>query len=165
MAAQRDITLPFLRYRDCSRMIWNNYLIEMEHFDISGSDIWDHFETIDQALFQAMIAAQLFGRQLQPVNGYYEAIEIHPSFGPLGSKTMWAPAEGLYKEWKEITLTDPQNTFRFVELFDWDTNGMREHQYIKARMIESKDYPDYIQKDFLFEIWQVQILKYMETEI
>ncbi|MFL0122965.1 hypothetical protein [Tenacibaculum maritimum] len=159
MKEQNDITEPFLKYRSCSRMIWNGYLIDLEHYDGTAWDVWDHFNEIDRKLFDTIISGQLFKSKLEEQDGYFKEIKIQPNFGPLGCRTMWANSKGTTFEWREIQLTNDNNLFQFIEFFDWTTEHTMEHQYVKARMVESVEYKDLINKDFLFETWDVKFLK------
>ncbi|TCI90944.1 hypothetical protein [Tenacibaculum sp. M341] len=140
-------------------MIWNSYLIDLESYDGTVWDVLDHFNEIDRKLFDTMISGQLFKSKLEEQDGYFKEIEIQPNFGPLGCRTMWANSEGTTFEWKEIQLTNDNNLFQFIEFFDWTTEYTMEHQYVKARMVESIEYKDLINKDFLFETWDVKFLK------
>jgi hypothetical protein len=159
MKEQNNITAQFLKYRDCSRMIWNGYLSNLEYYDGTGLDIHDHFNEIDRKLFDTMISGQLFKGILAKPSGYFTEIEIHPNFEPLGCRTMWANSEATTFEWKEIQLTNNKNLFHFIEFFDWTIENTMEHQYVKARMVNSIEYKNLINKDFLFETWNVKFLK------
>lgn len=157
---KEDISIPFLKYRDCCRTVWNNYFINLDIHDETGWETHEYFQEVAQKLFNAMIAGKLYQRELeQNESGYYDEITIRPNLGPFGFGAMWAKPEGPNYEWQAVQLKTETNEFRFMEFFDWTTERTMDNQYVRVRLIASDELQELVGSDFLLEAWNVKYLK------
>lgn len=160
---EEDISIPFFKYRDCCRMVWNNYFIDLNEFDGTGWDIYEYFQEVTDKLFNAMIAGQLFQGELELTqNGFYDKILIRPNLGPLGFEALWAKPGGPNYEWQVVQLKTETNEFRFMAFFDWTTERTMDNQYVRVRLIASDELQHLGGNDFILEAWNVKYLKNKE---
>jgi hypothetical protein len=121
----------------------------------------DDFSEVSQLLFQTTVLRQYFeGNVLKTTETYsYYDIKVEPIFGPIGFGAMWADTARGFSEWKSILITSTGNDFRFMEFFDWTVEQTMDCQYARVILIASDEHPQLVNKDFLFETWNVTFKK------
>jgi hypothetical protein len=155
-----DITKEVLKYRDCCRNLWNNYIKDLDYYDGTGTVIEEYFYEIVDKLFNAMIGGQLFHKEIELINSaYFSELSVEPNYGPLGFPAMWANPNDPNFNWQVIQLKTENNLFKYMEFFDWTKELTMDCQYIRVRLVNSEELPHLIGNDFLLDAWNVKYLK------
>jgi len=149
-----NITPRILKYRECIRQLYNNYFMNVEWRD-SEYYFEEYFEEISGIIFQKTVLDQVDFKKKNLKNNqdFYENLKIIPNYGPFGFETIFAAANQQFTEWKRLQLKSTENDFRFISFFDWTTEKTMEVQYSRVRLVDSKEFPEFVGYDFLLENW------------
>lgn len=156
-----NITNILLNYRNSIRELWNNYFISRQNDEDSFAWEMDlYFENIKQELFKALVSTKVFEEELVYSNDPLNEIKVEPNLGPKGYMAMYADnIENNTTSWEHIWIKTENSTFCYIDFFDWTTETVMDCQYVRVRLVESKEFPNLVGKDFLFEAWNVNYLK------
>lgn len=155
-----DITEVIFKYRNCIRELWNNYYIdriaESKHLE---EDLSMYYNLIRESLFVSLVTSRVFSEEVKPTpEEYYDEIDVYPALGPEGFRAMYAKLEDENYNWDFIWLKTENNLFKYIEFFDWSDEQVMDCQYVKAKLIESEEFPEFIGYEFLFEAASVSYL-------
>lgn len=154
-----DITDRMMAYRECCRHIWNSYFLKVDWLE-REIDYWDYFDLINRTLLEDTVLKQVMEEQETQLNqdGYYEKVKVIPQLGPLGYLAMYGKPDGNTTNWNIIELKSNDNDFRFIELFDWTVERVKDYQYARVRLVKSVEFPNDVGYDFLLESWRVSFV-------
>lgn len=147
-----DITTSLMRYRECSRSLWNIYLLD--RFEEVGWDLIDDFHGLTGVLFDRLVArgpaANIIRSKAEQTSPY---IRIIPREG--GAPIMInRPSTDGCNYWddpvREVLPTDVD--MQFVDFFDWQINGIRDFRYYEILIREFDKHPDRIGRKALIEV-------------
>lgn len=141
--SERVVTEHVLAYRECARTVWNTYFRHLP-------DGWHEFINVDHELFVGLVLVQSFDGYGfgSPGSGL---VRLRPSFGPKGIEVLWARSEqeGRCWHWKARQLEPSQMELSFLKFFDWESEGIRDFRFVRARVVECIEAPDLIGADVL----------------
>lgn len=139
--------------------LWNqNFAVLQNEPDPFNFEIDKAFAKIEDGLFESMVLAKTFNYPIERhFNGFYEQIFVAPKSQPM--KVLTSKQNGLEWKWDEIEIIKDDSKFCYVDVFDWDTSERKNGQFIRSKLIESKELSYLIGSDFLFNYDKVEILR------
>lgn len=141
MTTSIDITERVLGYRECARTVWNAHFRQLD-------DGWHEFHAVQEALFSGLVLAQVFGGHAVSAPTR-EHISLRPEVGPIGYRVMWARADQDRWHWQELQLRDTALELSFLEFFDWRAEGVRDFEFVRARVRACPEDPALVGADML----------------
>ena len=124
--SERLVTDHVLAFRECARTGWNGFFRHLP-------DGWHEFIDVERALYAGLVRVQAFDG-VGPTGR--EVIHVRPHFGADGLEVFWARGqqEGRYWSWQPRRLRACSISLSFLEFFDWDRDGIRDFQFLRARV-------------------------------
>lgn len=156
-----DITSTFLTYRNCIRELWNNYFLRQVENEAEFAEVKiEYYNHIRETLFTSMVLIHEFGEAIKPEQDvYYNEIQVQPSIGPLGYRAMVAKIENDEYNWEYLWIKTDNNSFKFIDFFDWTDEDVMDCQYTEVVLVASEEFPEYIGLSFLFDAANVKYWK------
>lgn len=153
------LDLRMNQFRQASRELFNHYFRVDEpsaHSQRAG-ELQERFADVEQILFQNMVAEPLslekvvYGCFVQPNIG------VELSFGQVAPIMLNREIDSGYWDFPVNEVTK-EVSLLFKTFFDWDNLAYRDHQYVRAQVIDWAAHPETIGKDALIE---TQYVKYV----
>tara|TARA_Y100000589_G_C26580243_1_gene398074 strand:- start:6 stop:461 length:456 start_codon:yes stop_codon:yes gene_type:complete len=140
-----DITEIINNYSDCLKELWNNNFVNPK-IDFKH-EIDKPFSLIQEGLFNSLVVAKCFDFSIEPnKENYYEKIQVKTN----RELALFAQVNEDVYNWKKINLTG-ENTFHFVELFDWETANGMDCEFVKVKLTNSTKHKDQTNSYFLLK--------------
>jgi hypothetical protein len=147
-----DITDTVLSYRNCIRDLWNSNFRKQALVENIQDETREYYDHIRGTLFNALICLKEFGEALQPVQEvFYNEIQVQPGIGPLGYRCLYSRIEKNEDIWDYISIKTENNSFKFVDFFDWSDEDVMDCQYTEVILVGSNEFPELIGSSFLFD--------------
>lgn len=156
-----DITETFLTYRNCIRQLWNDYFLAQVKNDADFAEVKiEYYNHIRETLFTSMVLIHEFGETIKPEQDvYYNEIQVQPTIGPLGYRAMVAKIENDEYNWDYIWIKTNNNSFKFIDYFDWTDEAVMDCQFVEVVLVASDEFPELVGLSFLFDAANVQYWK------
>jgi len=156
----RDVTSRFAEFREAARHLWNSSFYRPSGHR-RGDAAWDErdaFSRVATELFAAMVTESL-GATSERLPPMWEAApDALPSFVVQPSSASGAPiminrASPRTGFWDDPVsqVTPAEATMHFVRFFDWDELGLRDFQFIEARIASFPSQPQVVGRYALIE--------------
>ena len=147
-----DITAALLRYRECSRSLWNEYLLGPSA-DI-GWDVADDFRQITGILFRRLvldiIGVEILGTDSDTILPYIRIVPLHRETPIMINR----PSTDGCNYWDDpinrVCAADVH--LQFVEFFDWQDLAVRDFRFYKTVIRQFDKYPDRVGRMALIEV-------------
>lgn len=155
----KNITKHILTYRKVLMNLWNqNFVIELNSKDDFIFEIDKAFSFVEKGLFDSLVVAKAFDSSIErSKEGYFTEIMVTPVSTNI--KAMAAKKKVLEYNWENLEGIPNDCIFKYLDLFDWDTEEGMNCEYIRVRLTESNTLRKYVGFDFLFRFNDVEIYK------
>ncbi len=156
-----DITSTLLKYRNCVRQLWNDYFLNQVNNDPENGEVKiEYYQHIRETLFTSLVLIHEFGETIKPEQDvYYNELQVQPVIGPLGYRAMVAKIENDEYNYDYIWIKTDQNSFKFIDFFDWTDEDVMDCQFAEVVLVASEEFPDLIGLSFLFDAASVRYWK------
>jgi hypothetical protein len=131
-----DISERLLAYRECLRIIWNNFYLPMVE------EAWDAFSLAEEALFEGLILRDLPSQARINQRGGYTKLIVKLAKDNDGSGgVLYCPTtDAKTRNWHSVPDDFVLNSrLCFVELFDYLVTENRDFRFVRALVIAEAD--------------------------
>jgi hypothetical protein len=141
-----DVTDRFLSYREQVRHLWNGF----RQSEDPSFDVIDQFKEI-----QMLVMGMYFGSTLMNGTGtpklLIKPIQIDSPL-PILVQRMSSDRNHYWDEPQDELSPMSQASFGFIDLFDWDTSGYRDFQFVRGEVLVWPEHPHLAGREALLQV-------------
>jgi hypothetical protein len=148
-----DATQFLFTYRECARMLWNNFLrLGVEPY--VNYDAVDAFSGICERLFEEMVLQNLrmSGFKRTSDADPYPFLVLKPRADPAPVMVHRSSEQGRYWDEPINRLAVSGLAMQFIGFYDWDDFGYIDLQYYRVRTARCEEHPHLVGREALVDV-------------
>jgi hypothetical protein len=145
-----DVTGHLHTFRECARHVWNVYFLKVAAGTVNW-DIVETFQSIEEALFDALVLHQLPRRPIPSVADEYPFLSI--AIDGVRTPIHISAGEGTGRWDQEPHLAYAGDfEFHLIRLWNWYDQGFRDYNYYYVRISSSSKYSHLVGREALIPV-------------
>jgi hypothetical protein len=156
--AMTDVTPLLNAYRECARLVWNNFLRQRAEPYVDF-DALDAFSGICSSLFVELVLRPLGKARFKRANADepWPFLNVKPISDPFPVMISRPSAHGKYWDHPVTALALKGLSLALIDYFDWDRFGYIDMQYYMVRIILCDEHPDIVGRNALIDVHHARI--------
>lgn len=155
-----DVTELMLKYRECSRHLWNMYFRPSSHSEMW--DLRDQFDAIDRQLFLTLVLGRLGVDREAALQGDRPIEELKVTLASDQETPIMISRPSTdgnsYWDCPVTRASNPEIDLRFISFFDWNKYGVADLSYLRVRISDFPRHSDLVGRDALVEVSNCRVL-------